>query len=223
MKKSSPEFVALDMLTQARRVADFAESVGFCCNVAPRRARPIQHLGAVLADAVLQAGVNYRTVVKPRIDRILKYFPESSTLAGTIKIVESNSVGEFLMWKHSEKVDRFIRLHCLLEAHRVEDAAMLRAWLKRSSCRDELLSIHGVGPKTVDYMSCLVGIDSVAVDRHIRGFAKQAGVEVRDYEQLRSIFCCAADLLDTPRRDFDAWVWTTRANGIRSSAQYELF
>lgn len=222
MNKAATDLASLDMLALARRVADYAESVGYC-GVSRSRPKSVPHLGAILADAILQAGVNYRTVVKPRVDRILKLFPESATLTGTVRIVESDAVGDFLMWKHAEKVERFIQLHRLIEAHQVEDAKMLRTWLKLGSCRAELLQVRGIGPKTVDYLSCLVGIDSVAVDRHVRGFARQAGVEVRDYEQLKSVFCCAADLLGTPRRDFDAWVWTTRAQATRAKAQYELF
>jgi hypothetical protein len=177
----------------------------------------------VLADAVLQAGVNYRTVVKPRVERIIREFPESATLAGTMMIVESGTVSDFLMWKHPEKIARFIRLYRLLEMHRVEDAKMLRLWLEGSSCRTELLQIKGIGPKTVDYLGCLVGIDGIAVDRHVRRFAKQAGIEIKGYEQLRSVFCFAADLLGTSRRDFDAWVWVSWSQASSGGYQYEFF
>lgn len=56
-------------------------------------------------------------------------------------------------------------------------------------------------------MACLVGIDSIAVDRHVRAFARSVGVENDDYHFLRKSFCCAADLLSLPRREFDAWLW----------------
>jgi hypothetical protein len=157
------------------------------------------------------------------VDRIQRLFPESATLTGTTKIVESGAVGDFLLWKHGEKVERFTRLYRLFEAYQLEDASCLRQWLKLRSCRVELLQIKGIGPKTVDYLGCLVGIDSVAVDRHIRGFARQAGVEVKDYDALKSVFCCAADLLGSSRRDFDAWVWTKASQATSARKQLELF
>lgn len=222
MTESSSNHVVLDVLTQGRRVADYAESVGFCGGPT-RRPTFNPHLGAVIADAVLQAGVNYITVVKPRIERIIRLFPESSNLAGMIKIVEAKAVDDFLLWRNSEKVERFTRLHNLLRAHRIEDSEMLRCWLLNSSRRTELLQVKGVGPKTVDYLNGLVGIDSLAVDRHVRVFAKKAGVDIADYEQLRTVLCCAADLLGTSRRDFDAWIWANRPRPIIQCRQHELF
>lgn len=76
------------------------------------------------------------------------------------------------------------------------------------------------GRKTVDYMACLVGIDSIAVDRHMRTFARQVGVENDDYHFLRRSFCCAADLLALSRREFDAWLWKRAI--ARSRAGFSL-
>jgi hypothetical protein len=56
-------------------------------------------------------------------------------------------------------------------------------------------------------MGCLVGMDSVAVDRHVRAFARRVGVLEDDYDFLKTVFCYAADLLSVSRRQFDAWVW----------------
>jgi endonuclease III len=35
------------------------------------------------------------------------------------------------------------------------------------SARQILLGLQGIGPKTCDYLGCLVGIDCIAIDRHI--------------------------------------------------------
>lgn len=213
--------VLLDILAAARRVANYAETVGFDGATSQRR-KQIWHLGALLADAILQAGVNYHTVVRPRVERIVKQFPESATLSGTMKFVESDAIYEFLMWTHFDKVERFRKLLLLLAQHDIEDSAMLRHWLKGEDCREELLGIRGIGPKTVDYLGCLAGLDNIAVDRHIRSFAKQAGVATNDYQQLRSVFCYAADLLGTSRRSFDAWVWANQSKMHLTSRQYVL-
>jgi endonuclease III len=71
----------------------------------------------------------------------------------------------------------------------------------------DIRQVRGVGPKTVDYMACLVGVDCIAVDRHIRGFAELAGLEDDSYDYLREVFGFAADLLSISRREFDASIW----------------
>jgi hypothetical protein len=91
----------------------------------------------------------------------------------------------------------------------IETSVELRGWLCLSSARQHLLSLNGIGPKTYDYLCCLVGIDCIAIDRHVKTFAKEAGVPVSDYEYLKSVVSYAADLLGMRRRDFDAWIWQT--------------
>ena len=75
--------------------------------------------------------------------------------------------------------------------------------------------MKGIGPKTVDYLACLVGADCIAVDRHIRGFAEAAGLENNGYEYLRQVFSFAADLLDVSRREFDARIWHYQSIKVR--------
>jgi hypothetical protein len=78
--------------------------------------------------------------------------------------------------------------------------------------REKLRSIRGIGPKTVDYLCGLLGLDFIAVDRHIRTFASDAGVTVADYEFLQIVVSYAADLLGVSRRHFDASIWTYVSN-----------
>src|ERR1039458_6671775 len=88
----------LEELTYARRIADYADGLGVHhVPVKPRVAS--DHLGAALADAVLQAGVSYRTVVRTRIDRIHSRFPEAATLSGLITILEQQGAADFLLWR----------------------------------------------------------------------------------------------------------------------------
>lgn len=212
----------LDTLAFARQIADYAQSLGFNDMVGGSRVVS-NHLGAVLADCVLQAGLNYRTVVRARIERIIELFPEAATLAGTTEFVERGVVSEFLMWKHPEKIERFIRLVRVLESHQIEDTRKLQAWLQGHDCRDCLLRVVGIGPKTVDYLCCLVGIDCIAVDRHVKVFAKNAGVEIKDYDGLKLVISFAADLLGVSRRDFDSWIWQFVSRKTSACPQQPLF
>jgi len=200
--------VALEELAFARRIADYADGLGVHHSpVRPRTAS--KHLGAVLADAVLQAGVSYRTVVRMRIDRIHSQFPEAATLPGLITILEQQGAADFLLWSHPIKTLRFVSLTQLLATQGISTTVELKLWLKQNDTRERLLNLHGIGPKTCDYLCSLVGIDCIAVDRHVRTFASEAGVTISDYERLKSVVSYAADLLGMTRRDFDAWIWRT--------------
>lgn len=197
---------AIEVLLVARRIANRAKDEGVLFEEKHPRAT-CEHLGAVLADSVLQAGLNYTTVVRPRVLAILRIHPNRHTISSLVSLIQNGGAGAFLNWRHHEKVRRFEELVAFLQRWGVEDAQDLCACLASDEFCNAVQSVSGIGPKTVDYMACLVGIDSVAVDRHVRTFAKAVGVENDDYHFLRASFCCAADLLSLPRREFDAWLW----------------
>jgi hypothetical protein len=217
-----PAYSTLEILTSARRLASHAEYLGVLANVTPTRPT-IDHIGAVLADCVLQAGLNYRTVVRPRIKRIQANYPLAAQLSGVKTIVDGGLASDFLCWNHPTKLMRFCGLVALLGSDNIEDVSDLRGWLKQASARDQLLSLHGIGPKTYDYMCCLVGIEKIAVDPHVKSFASEAGVLITSYHDLQIVVSYAADLLGLPRREFDAWIWRSRAQGSREPRQMELF
>ncbi|PST20741.1 hypothetical protein C7U60_15095 [Mesorhizobium plurifarium] len=198
---------AVQMLVAARRVADYAKELG--ADLQRFEIRPAyDHMGALLADSVLQAGLNYNSVVRPRILAILADYPELNRTSGLRSLVERGETPAFLNWTHQEKVGRFDALVLFLDDAAIESVDDLKERLQDSDrFATALRGVRGVGPKTVDYIGCLVGIDSVAVDRHVRTFAKRVGVMEDDYDFLKAVFCYAADLLSVSRREFDAWVW----------------
>lgn len=206
MNKIEAGRAAIEVLLAARRIADHAKDEGALREQQAPRAT-CDHMGAILADSVLQAGLNYMTVVRPRVLNILQKYPQANTISELVKLIQKKRTGEFLNWQHHEKVTRFVDLVIFLKDWGIEDAQDLRDNMVGEHFCSDVQSVNGVGPKTVDYMACLVGIDSIAVDRHVRTFAKSVGVENNDYHFLRRSFCCAADLLELPRREFDAWLW----------------
>jgi endonuclease III-like uncharacterized protein len=133
-------------------------------------------------------------------------------------LIRNRETAKFLNWSHSEKISRFEALVEFLAWRAVESAADLRRALEGEVFRTEIQTISGIGPKTADYMACLIGIDSIAVDRHVRTFARAAGIDNDDYDFLRRSFCCAADLLSLRRREFDSWLW----HQATASAQVQL-
>lgn len=197
---------AIEILLVARRIANYASGEGVLLEEHPPRVQ-FEHLGAVVADSVLQAGLNYTTVVRPRVLAILRAHPRRDTVSSLVSLIGDGETGAFLNWRHHEKVSRFEALVIFLQRWGVENVQDLRAALASGEFCQAMQTVSGIGPKTVDYMACLVGIDSIAVDRHVRSFATAVGIEKGDYQFLRESFCCAADLLSLPRREFDGWLW----------------
>lgn len=201
-----------DLLRDARKLANYAEDIGIEFTHIKDEKPVYQHVGAMLADSILQAGVNYVTVVLPRVTRILEKYPSTELLVGVKDIVKQNCVNEYLVWQHPTKLERFIRLVVLLDGEGISDIDSLRKWLQQTSSNKKLLQLVGIGPKTCDYICGLAGLDYIAVDRHITNFVRQAGVEPNGYDQVKTVVSFAADLLDVSRREFDSWIWRLMSN-----------
>ena len=208
----------IDTLLAARQVANFASEQG-AHHLASKRRAAYTHIGAVLADSVLQAGLNYNSVVRPRVQRIISTYPDADSVVHLITLVQSERTCELLDWRHPVKQKRFEDVVMFCNDNNIDDVDDLRSHLMTDDFCSEIQNINGVGPKTVDYMACLVGIDTVAVDRHIRNFAATVGVVQTDYAFLKKAFCFAADLLSISRRDFDAWIWFRESNLTKPQLQ----
>lgn len=166
-------------------------------------------MGAVLSDAGLQAATNYQFVVAPRVQRLLTMWPTASTTSAFLDKTFRFGLGDVLRWRHTEKLSRVVRLALLLQAQRVETVADLHTWLSNESSPDALRSVPGVGPKTVDYIAGLVGLPTVAVDRHVVRFVEQAGVDSHAYQDIRAIVLEAAQRLGCSPLSLDRAIWAT--------------
>ncbi len=190
--------------SEAQRLADYVQLLGINCNL---QFRTYGHMGATLADAVLQAGLNYRRVVAPRIERILGCFPEAKRTTGALQLVNCIGVHEFLRWRDPAKPDRFMRLLRLFKDEAIETEEDVRAWLVHHENCSTVAALHGIGPKTIDYLQILVGHDSVAVDRHVRKFVKAAGITLGSYDEIRIVVCATAKILAVASSSLDAAIW----------------
>ena len=175
-----------------------------------------KHMGALLTDAVLQAGLNYENVVLPRVLRVRDDYPEAATTSGLLDLLEAKPYQEVLNWNDEEKPARLKRLAMLLQDQGVETVANLKTWLARPESRRELRAIKGVGPKTADYLPILAGLPSVAVDRHIERFCAEAGIEKK---AIKTAFKEAAAKLDVDEGclDYSIWLYMSR-RGKRGKA-----
>lgn len=164
-------------------------------------------MGATLSDAVLQAGLNYNTVVRPRVTRIINCFPSATTTSKFLDLIDELGIEHVLNWQHPEKLSRAIALANFFYVRSIETENCLGEWLQSAANCDNLENVRGVGPKTVDYLKMLAGIPAVAVDRHIRTFVNSAGVKANDYASIREVVELAADALQVHRTNLDYAIW----------------
>jgi hypothetical protein len=165
------------------------------------------HLGAAIADAVLQANMKYETHVRPRIARIMDTFPDAATMSGLKKILMKITSRDFLDWRGMDRVNRFQAIIDLLSSEKIETEENLKEWLTNDRNLIELTRIKGIGPKTIDYLKILTGIQTCAIDRRLLDFLKQAGIKVSGYDEAKAVINLTADILGVQRAYLDHSIW----------------
>jgi hypothetical protein len=166
-----------------------------------------QHLGATIADAVLQANMRYETHVRPRINRIRKSFPSAATMTGLKSILAEKTTTKFLEWRGMDRVKRFDDIVDLFSSESIETEDDLRQWLMNERNLIKLARIKGIGPKTLDYFKILTGIETCAIDRRLLDFLSQGGIEVSSYDEAKEVINLAADIMEVRRAYFDHSIW----------------
>jgi hypothetical protein len=191
----------------ARRLAQHIQALtDFAyCDVDP----PYGHIGATIADSVLQANNKYDTHVTPRIQRILKQWPNTKTVTALLDLLKSIPAVTFLNWKGKDRAEHFTSVLLLLKCEHVETESDLQTWLTDDASLKKLLAINGVGPKTVDYLKIMVGLQSIAIDRRLLKFFGIAGISINpgDYKTASDILKSTADLLSVRQADLDHSIW----------------
>jgi len=166
------------------------------------------HIGATVADAILQANMKYESHVRPRVNRIRTKFPQAANISGLRRLLSEISITEFLDWRGMDRVKRFKDVVDLLADQGVETEQDFKGWLESEENLQKLKVIHGIGPKTADYFRILTGFQTSAVDRHLLKFLKIAGMNVSTYEEASLVINLAADKMGIPRSHFDHSIWT---------------
>ncbi len=188
------------------RLTNFVRNLeGF--EILPRGGACYAHMGATICDAILQAGLNYRTVVGPRVQRLIHNWPSATVTSRFLAMVSLHGLNEVLNWNHPEKPTRIGHLTEFLVTRDVETEQDLAQWLIVEANSLALKELRGVGPKTIDYLKSLVGLPAVAVDRHVRTFVGMAGIRSSGYAEIRDLVSSAADLLHVEQRALDHAIW----------------
>lgn len=166
-----------------------------------------QHIGATLVDGVLQAGLKYKTVVKPRVDFILSSYSGYKTTSSFLNLCIKEGIKNIISWKDDKKPDLIMTLLLFLKNEGIETCQEFSSWLNDSHNSKKLRSIKGIGPKTIDYFKILLGQESVAVDTHLKKFIQTANIELSDYEEIKMVITKAAIILGVKASVLDHSIW----------------
>lgn len=171
-----------------------------------------KHMGATISDAILQAGINYEKVVRPRIETILRNYPEAVTTSAFLCLIDKQGIKTILSWDDDEKPNRVIELTKFLHNEGIETEKELCTWITNEANKSRLLKVRGIGPKTLDYIKIIVGLQTVAVDQHMYTFLSDAGIEAASYEEACDIINHTADIMETERVLLDHSIWQYMSN-----------
>jgi hypothetical protein len=175
------------------------------------------NVGATLADAVLQSNNNYERNVRSRVARIRKRYADAPRLSDLKRLLLQITAQEFLDWKGTRKPDTFLNLVDLLQREGVDTEDDLRQWLSLPDSCEKLVAIHFIGQKTADYLKILVGVPVAAMDRHLLGFLKLAGLGKLNYPAGQDVVHKTADLMQLDRAHLDHSIWRYMSAGKASS------
>ena len=170
------------------------------------------HMGATISDAILQAGTKYETVVRPRIEGILEIYAEAATTSAFWQLLKEKGPKTVLRWNDDEKPNRVVEFTKYLLEEGIETEKELGEWISSESNKTRLLQLRGIGPKTIDYIKILAGLQTVAVDQHLYALLREAGIEAASYEEARDILNHTADIMGTERVLLDHSIWQYMSN-----------
>lgn len=200
-----------DTISGAQKLRAFIESLSDFLIVPPDI--PYGHMGATICDAILQAGLKWETVVKPRLENLRRDHSSVATTSNFFNLIKEVGLKELLDWRDDEKPTRIRGITEFFVQEGVETESELKVWLKNENNEARLKRQKGVGNKTADYFKLLVGIPTTAVDRHMIKFLKLAGVDVADYAQAKEIIHRTADLMGLNRTVLDHSIWKFMSQG----------
>ena len=168
--------------------------------------RDYNHMGAAITDAILQSGINYDNVVRPRVRKMREQHPEAATVTGFVNLLQQEGPNRLLNWEGRKPV--WVQsLALFLQAEQIETEPELNRWIQLRGNIDRLKKLNGIGVKTADYLGSLVNVDTVAIDQHLRKFVDDAGVIAKDDAEVKRVIETAATLLEISRINIDRSIW----------------
>lgn len=168
---------------------------------------PYYNMAATLTDSVLQAGMNYKNVVYPRVYNILHKYADYHTTCDFIILFQTIPIEEIIQWKNKRKQDTICELAWFLYEQHVNIEDDLAKWILDDENAEKLLEINGIGRKTIDYLKLLSGQQAIPIDRHMFQFLELAGILKVDYKEASNILRKTASFLQIGESVLDKTIW----------------
>lgn len=186
---------------------------------------PYYNMAATLADAVLQAGMNYKSVVYPRVYNILNKYSDYSTTCDFIILFQTIPIEEIIQWKNKRKQNTICKLAWFLYNQNINTEDDLAKWITDDNNVDKLLEINGVGRKTIDYLKLLSGQQAIPIDRHMFQFLQLAGILTSDYKEASAILRKTAVVLQIGESVLDKTIWDymSKNSGSEQLTLFEIY
>ena len=86
---------------------------------------PYNHMGATIVDSILQAGLNYKTVVYPRVKKLLLFYPDYKTTCDFLILIQTIPLTNLINWTNEVKINRIKELSWFLYNNSIETEANL--------------------------------------------------------------------------------------------------
>lgn len=169
---------------------------------------PYYHMGATIVDSILQAGLNYKSVVYPRVKKLLLEYPQYKTTCDFLILMQIIPLTKLIDWKNTIKLDRITNLSWFLYNNKIETETNLANWLSSLDNIQKVLKVPGMGNKTIDYLKMLSGEPAIAIDRHLFKYLELAGIVIKSYEEANKLYCYAAKTLNITLYELDKKIWT---------------
>jgi len=207
-------------LIDARNLVNYIQQLSSFEIISTSKKNTYNHIGGLITDIVLQSGMNYKTIVEPRVKHIVEKYPHAYNLSSFKALLDSSDISMVIKWSHPTKLQRMTGLIEFLLSQNIESCDDLKSFLLKDENKKIFLKINGIGAKTLDYTLKLLSCDTVAVDRHIYSFVKDAGIDAKEYFETKTIVEYAADLMGISRSSIDASIWFYMSN--KKSKQFEF-
>jgi endonuclease III len=189
-----------------------------------RKRLPYNHMGATITDAILQAGLNYKSVVYPRVYELFSKYSLYTSTTDFIILFQTIPLIDLINWKNSDKPVRIENLTWFLFNEKVESEKDFSEWIMLTTNMEKLSQINGIGPKTIDYLKMLVGIPSIPIDRHLFKFLERAGVKTEKYDHARYLYDEVSQALNINKEELDFNIWNLMSSRKGSkNAEYEQY
>jgi len=125
----------------------------------------------VVDSAITSVGVNYFSVVVPRVLEFKERFVDTEKITSLIDLLRADRSLLFSIWRNRRSWDVALGVARTLLDYG-DGPSALRRWAKKaelSSWRDHL-NVKGAGINTFQYLRMMGGVDTVMPDRIVRRF-----------------------------------------------------